>query len=127
SVRSASVLCSCFPLVFFYLHALLSICYKYPSRKLFSYDVLDGHVLVVADVIDVLAAALSGDQHIVGGLGPGEADAPRFFADLERAVVLDPGALIGQQNRGRLGTGGRGQDGAETHFATPRISRRIDR
>src|SRR5690606_12615290 len=88
-------------------------------------DVLDGHVLVVADVIDVLAAALSGDQHIVGGLGPGEADAPRFFADLERAVVLDPGALIGQQNRGRLGTGGRGQDGAETHFATPRISRRI--
>ncbi|MDT4839223.1 hypothetical protein FQZ97_730080 [compost metagenome] len=64
-------------------------------------DVLHRHVLVVAQVIDSLALGLAaggGHQHVVGRLGPGQADPARLLADLERRAQADPVLLVVEQD-----------------------------
>ena len=65
-----------------------------PARR--GLDELQRHVLVVADVPAVDAGASAGGraQRAVGGLGPGDADAAGFFADLDLGLIGQPSTLI---------------------------------
>ena len=60
-------------------------------------DILHGHVLVVAQVIDSLTARRffgRGYQDVVCSFGPGETDTPGFLANLEWGAYTDPLFLI---------------------------------
>src|SRR5690242_16465920 len=61
-------------------------------------DKFQRHLLVVADIPPVRAAAGAGVERSVSGFCPGDADTPRLLINFDRGAVSKPLALIRQQD-----------------------------